>query len=176
MTRDINQTNTMEGMNVSGSGNTFNQTNVASDNSVTYPISKQDNYLGEMLSNWVLTILGERNTLITAIVGLVLAFGSFLNYLYDVIAFISKEISMGVGIVTLFIGLFMLVVLQFKDKSHCNKCGKDWALIETGEPYAKEVKAHDGVHIQEFRKYKCQFCGNEIDTKEKFFKQYSKDN
>ncbi|MFH1332976.1 MAG: hypothetical protein ABIH53_01930 [archaeon] len=146
------------------------------DKSVTYDIDKHDTTVVENLSIFVTNRYGEKKPTIlgaiSTLVGLLEMWFSiksvFPLFGFDWIPTINANLANGLfimGLVLLVFGIFLIILVQYKHESRCQKCGKFYAMKETGEPTAKEVHVKDGIRRTTYREYTCKYCGNKKNEK-----------
>jgi hypothetical protein len=141
---------------------------IVTDNSKTYKIDKEDTQFIESLSVWLLNKYDEKKLkvsgIISAILGAITTFDAFFSSLptfswlprfHD-----SNGIVLILGISLVFVGSFLLKIVNYKYESRCDNCEKPYALAEIEDPEVKEIEAHDGIRQTITRTYKCRECGH----------------
>lgn len=147
------------------------QTVVKKERSVTYGVDKEDVRGLEAWSKLLIDLLGERNTKLVAIVGLLLGTGGIFSGVNATPAFVAPFASglTTTGLLLLLVGASFVAALQYRSNTRCVKCNTFYAMRETGRPTAREVRAKGGVRRTVTRSYQCQECGHRIQEDENEF-------
>lgn len=144
------------------------------DNSRKYTINKSNNKFIENMSIELIKRFGERKLttigFISTIAGILSAFSSlkslfpslFAQNLWTFLPTFSFNfgiIFITLGIILIFIGSFLIRIVNYKYYSGCKKCKTFYALEEIEDPQVTDVPTHEGIRRSISRKYKCKKCG-----------------
>lgn len=148
----------------------------------TYKIKKKDVTILNQFSPYLIERFGKEKIGITGLIGLVaglvtilsgiksLLFSSnskLFNILFvEILPTVPQDYGIlifTIGVILFIFGLFLLQVISFHDYTHCERCDKDFAYKEIGNPKTVETKTRWGYNEVTTRTFQCQYCGNTIE-------------
>lgn len=146
------------------------------DNSVIYPVSRDDVTFYKNIAPYLIGRFGKKRLGLTGVASFIIGlFGIFTGmnsatqnikmffYLPMVpYAYIMPLIIL--SIVVLIFGALLVAVVQYHTNTQCHKCKRDYAYEEVGTPTMREVKTFDGPRQITTRTYQCRFC-DDVDVR-----------
>ena len=66
----------------------------------------------------------------------------------------------GIGLCLFILGIFFLKVIEYHDITWCEKCERDFAYEEIGDPDVVETPTRFGYNVETTHTLKCKYCGN----------------
>ncbi len=146
------------------------------DNSVTYPVDRDDVTFYKKIAPYLIGRFGKKRIGLTGAASFIIGlFGMFTGmnsatqnikvffYLPTVpYAYMMPLIIL--SIVVLIFGGLLVAVVQYHTDTQCNNCNREYAYEEVGTPTVREVKTFDGPRQITTRTYKCRFC-DDVDVR-----------
>ncbi len=173
--KDVPSSTEVGSNNNFGNGTVIGNNNdvvINQDNSATYDGDKENTFILELISPFLIKKYGKTKIGIGSIISFIsglITIGLWLNSssnneLYEFLPSSDVFISQWFfyfGIVLIIVGGLFFAVLNYHSNTKCENCKKEFAYRETKDPKVEEVNTSQGTRVNTTRYYKCKFCDHE---------------
>jgi len=158
-----------------GDGNVIGHSNeviINQGNNVTYEGDKENNFVLQIISPFLIKKYGRKNVGIAGFISFISSLitistwfnsssgNNFFPFLPS-IDILSSRWILYLGFGLLVIGILLISVLAYHSATRCENCKKEFAYDEIRDPKIEQIKTLEGTRIKTTRYYKCKFCGHE---------------